>query len=1031
MFEAGDQVRLVEDPTRVGVIRKGTQMRGDEVWYRVQFADGVTNCRGSNLELIPDKPEDPLTFLEQGQFADIAALRRALTHVRLTGRLSDVIYSMEATNTEFYAYQFKPVLKLLQSPVGGLLIADEVGLGKTIEAGLIWTELRSRLDLSRLLVVCPAPLREKWQQELRRRFGVSASIEDAAGVGDRLAATVGTREGFAMIASIQGLRPPRDWDEEDPRRARGTIKLAHLLQAHANTDPLVDLLVIDEAHHLRNPETQTNELGQLLRHVAAHVILLSATPIHNKNNDLLTLLKLIDENIVAANSSFEEILLANRPLIHARDHLLKRATPDRALLAATLSEAMSHRLLRENRQLTSIRETLLDTSVGLDEHRRSELAWQLDSAHLLGSVLTRTRKRDVTEHRVIREPKAEFVPMTDAERECYDRVTEIVRKYSEGRLVNEKFLLVMPQRLVSSCMPAAVMGWLRGLAPDEDGDTIAWRPTTTPHGKLLGPLTEEIAIQIRGRIDIDSLVRSDSKYARLRSALKEFLREHPDDKVVLFSSFRQTLGYLADRLRDDGIGSSILWGGGDRPKDEVIREFEQSKTVKVLLSSEVGGEGVDLQFCWVVINYDLPWNPMKVEQRIGRIDRLGQKRPKVAVWNLFYDETIDARIYQRLYEKLNLCTTALGDFEELLGEAFQSLGLDLLTQRLSPEQEIARIEQTRVAIENKRRHELDLEEKAHTLAAYGDYVVNKIQAARELRRWITPDDLYVYVREFLDEFATGYKLSHVADDCYELDLPRQLRYELSSFCEASARSARPRVVVDNPSKIVFSTNVVDPLRGEYEVISQLHPLIRFATTKVSEDRGRIRPAVAVRVRSVDAPAIPPARYVLAAWTWSAEGVQVVERLVYVAVRTDCDGFVDDSMTERLVTACIARGEHWHDASGLLDLGSTRDLAVCVLREMEGRYESFRRTIDAQNQDRADIASRSIDEHLSRQQQLFTERIGRHRAAGRKGLQRADEENLRRIEEKLRQRLHEIESKRVTRFRHDEILLGVIQVDGGS
>lgn len=1026
-FEAGDRVRLREDPTRVGVVLKGTQQRGQEIWLRVQFTDGHTFCRSSNLELIPDVPEDPLTLLEQGQFADISSLRRALTHVRLTGRLSDVIYSMEATNTEFYAYQFKPVLKLLQSPVGGLLIADEVGLGKTIEAGLIWTELRSRLDLSRLLVVCPAPLREKWQQELRQRFGVSASIEDAAGVADRLSSTIGTQDGFAMIASIQGLRPPKEWDEQDARGAKGTVKLAHLLQSHANTDPLVDLLVIDEAHHLRNPETQTNELGQLLRHVAAHVVLLSATPIHNKNNDLLTLLSLIDENLVETASNFEEILIANRPLIYARDQLLRNSAPDRKAIGATLAGAMEHRLLKDNRQLTSIRDTLSDHRVALDEHTRSELAWQLDSAHLLGAVLTRTRKRDVTEHRVIREPKAEFVPMTEAERECYGRVTEIVRKYSEGRLVNEKFLLVMPQRLVSSCMPAAVMGWLRGLEPDEDGDTIAWRPTSTPKGRLLGPLTEEIARQIQGRVEIDTLVRTDSKYGRLREVLLEFFRSHPEDKVVLFSSFRQTLGYLADRLRDDGIGTSILWGGGDRPKDEVIKEFEQSRSIKVLLSSEVGGEGVDLQFCWVVINYDLPWNPMKVEQRIGRIDRLGQKRPKVAIWNLFYDETIDARIYQRLYEKLDLCTTALGDFEALLGDAFQSLGLDLLTQRLTPAQEDARIEQTRVAIENRRRHEMDLEEKAHTLAAYGDYVVNKIHAARELRRWITPDDLYVYVNEFLEQYAPGYKLSHVAGDRYELDLPREVRYELSTFCEKSGRSARPRLVVDNPSKLMFSTNVVDTTRGEFEVVSQLHPLIRFATAKVGQDRAQVRPAVAIRVRSHDAALPGPARYIFAAWTWSAEGVQVIERLVYVAVRTDGGEFVDEMTTERLVTACITRGEHWHDASGVLDLGATRDLAVKALKEMEDRYETFKRTIDAQNLDRADIATRSLEEHLTRQRGLFASRIQRHVEAGRRGLQRADEENLRRIEEKLRHRLHEVNSKRITRFRREEILLGVIEV----
>src|SRR6185369_2901864 len=119
-------------------------------------------------------------LLRNTQFGTADDLRRTITHVRLTGRLADVIYSMEATNTDFYAYQFKPVLKMLLSPSNGILIADEVGLGKTIEAGLIWTELRCRFDMRRLMVICPAVLQEKWQDELERRMGVKADIVSAA-----------------------------------------------------------------------------------------------------------------------------------------------------------------------------------------------------------------------------------------------------------------------------------------------------------------------------------------------------------------------------------------------------------------------------------------------------------------------------------------------------------------------------------------------------------------------------------------------------------------------------------------------------------------------------------------------------------------------------------------------------------------------------------------------------------------------------------------------------------------------------------
>ena len=141
----------------------------------------------NQLERVDEAP-DALTDFRDGKFSAPVDLRRALTHLRMTGRLADMIYSIGATNTEFHAYQFKPVLKLLNAPSQGLLIADEVGLGKTIEAGLIWTELVARFapECRRLLVVCPKPLVQKWREELRSKFNVNASECTAADVLDRL-----------------------------------------------------------------------------------------------------------------------------------------------------------------------------------------------------------------------------------------------------------------------------------------------------------------------------------------------------------------------------------------------------------------------------------------------------------------------------------------------------------------------------------------------------------------------------------------------------------------------------------------------------------------------------------------------------------------------------------------------------------------------------------------------------------------------------------------------------------------------------
>lgn len=321
-------------------------------------------------------------------------------------------------------------------------------------------------------------------------------------------------------------------------------------------------------------------------------------------------------------------------------------------------------------------------------------------------------------------------------------MTDVVRDYAATKGVNEAFLLVTPQRQMSSSMPAALRAWLSKRVEvdpfaemDEDAEDIY---------QHLGPLTRAIVERSDEFVDLDELIANDSKYARLRKIVAGFFGQHPDAKIVLFSSFRATLAYLAERLREDGFSTIQLTGETKTDKADVIDTFADPNGPQILLSSEVGGEGVDLQFSWVVINYDLPWNPMRVEQRIGRVDRLGQEAEKVLIWNLFYDDTIDSRIYEKLYEKLDLCRQALGDFEAVLGDKIRQLTVSLLRGHLTPEQEAARIDQTAQALQLLKQDEERLEADAAQLMAYGDYILRHVNAARELKRWVTPEDLRSY-----------------------------------------------------------------------------------------------------------------------------------------------------------------------------------------------------------------------------------------------------------------------------------------------
>ncbi len=347
-MRAQGPVRRIHDPSHVGILTGEQRMRGDRRYLQVRFSSGTQWVAEDQLEPGPSTADSPSDLLLSCRLSTPADLRRTLVHAKLSGRLADVIYSMEATNTDFYAYQFKPVIKLLESPARAILIADEVGLGKTIEAGLIWTELQTRFDKRRLLVLCPAALREKWRDELMSRMGLDPQIVNAKQLLGALRNEEHMARGFALIGSLQGLRPPRDWEDGD--NSSDTAQLARFLVESRSGEGLIDMLVIDEAHHLRTRGTLTSQLGTWVREVSDYAVLLSATPIHNTNRDLFQLLSLLDPDTFSRDSVFSQILEANRPLVEARDLILRQGI-DREHLLALLRRAQEHDLLSTNRQL--------------------------------------------------------------------------------------------------------------------------------------------------------------------------------------------------------------------------------------------------------------------------------------------------------------------------------------------------------------------------------------------------------------------------------------------------------------------------------------------------------------------------------------------------------------------------------------------------------------------------------------------------------------------------------------------------------
>lgn len=1030
-MEVGSRVRMVNDPARIGVATGRATARAGREYAQVAFPDQTTMVPLDQLELVPDLGESPIELLRRGRFARPSDLYRTLTHIRLAGRLANFIYSLETTDTDFYAYQFKPVLKLLQSSSTGILVADEVGLGKTIEAGLVWTELRSRFDLQRLLVVCPAMLRNKWARELGRRFGVKAVICDAEELVSTLE-QVKSREvnDCALVVSFQGTRPPADWDSPEVGGPRAA--LARLLSDSAQEAPLIDLLVIDEAHYMRNPDTRTFELGMLLRGTSQFAMLLSATPVHLRSDDLFNLLRIVDEDVFNERDVFEFIRQANTRLIALRDVVLAGRL-DALLLRAEISSALKHPLLMGNRQLEQLMGAI-DTLGDLrDPKVRVDVASRLEAANLLGFAVSRTRRREVKEWRAVRDAKTLDVQMNVLERRFYDSVTAIVKDYCTQADQAEGFLLVMPQRQAASCMAAAMWAWSQDDTTvaeelfDELGIELPEAEATSP-----GPVVSEIRARVRDFASLTELTAHDTKYARLRDELRSLLAGSPREKVVLFSSFRATLRYLQRRLHQDGISSALLLGG-DPDQQATLERFAQPDGPSVLLSSEVGSEGIDLQFAWVLVNYDLPWNPMKVEQRIGRLDRLGQQSPQVVIWNLVHVDTIDERIYNRLLVRLGIFKHTLGDLEVVLGERMVSLTRDLMRRDLTPAQEEARIDQTAVALENVRRNEEVLEQEASSLVAYGDYIIQQVEAARSLSRRIKAADTQRYVADYLAAQYPGCRIVQDASDPSVMSI--QLSPAAKSDLQLSIRERRTSVATlltrNDPGAVRcrFSDRVKVATGAGEEIVNQFHPLVRFVADQAEERHSVGFPAVSARIPSTAfADAVPAGDYWMAVSRWTFEALRVSEQLWFSVTPADGGMPLSDEASERFVTTVADAGQDWNiDEADVLLAVAADAIEQTLLVRAQTAYEAYAAGVKAQNEDRADAQVRSLSAHLESQRTKYETLRDRHLARGNTGLARVQDGTIERLAARIERERVAVNAKRQVRSRLDDIAVGIVRV----
>lgn len=1022
----GVRVRFKRNPARQGIAQAESHSIGGKLHQYVLLDDGKKKATPVfELEILPDEA-DPIGDLRRGQLGVTADLAQRLTDIRLRGRLTDLIYSMEATNTEFFAYQFKPVVKILNANSRGLLIADEVGLGKTIEAGLVWTELAARYDLKRLLIVCPKSLQAKWRSELSSKFGVRSQIANAQDVLDALNDPATRADGFALVASLSALRPPKSWDDEgeeayDTARA----KLARVLNDEADGEPLFDLVIIDEAHHLRNSSTAQSELGRLLCAASDYKLLLSATPINLKSEDLRVLLSLLEPDLFEKKWIFDQLERENRPLIEARTKALSSSTTLEEL-KDYIAKMPRPQLLETGGRLEDLEKKLVASTGELTPHVRGQIASKLEEMSLLGSVINRTRRRDVQAEQVKRRASVRRWAMSDVERAVYDQVSQIIREYASGGV--EGFLLSMPQRLMASSMPAAIEHWQSQPSHfdlDEELDDV---------DSLSGPLVARLSEFANGFPALAELKSKDSKKYLLLQALRETWERFPDEKLIIFSSFRRTIDYLAEELQRLDIAVFAMHGSSAKPREVTLADFEAYLGPAVLLTSEIGGEGLDLQFCSRLINFDLPWNPMKVEQRIGRIDRIGQQSQSIEIISLICAGTVEDRIYERLYERLKIIEQTLGGFESILGEQIFGLERRLLDPKMTPNEQEEEISRAAQQIENKKIDEEALEKEAGGLIAHGDMILEQINKAHEQQHKVGNHELYRYLEESLrTEFpGSGIQRAATGLELFEISLSWDARAALANFLNQHAKRLQTDFRRNNETVLVCFDRIetAKSTRSKPELITWAHPLVRFC----SELRKKIYPdgmaPIAVAARFNTRPdGIQSGKYAIRIETWGISGFADKEAIEIAAVELSKPKEVlrENEANELLAAWLLNEGIEFVPTANELAMAADH-VEVELQGSLRSRWEDWLAYENANFSDRKATRIQVLERQINERSLKSEAEIQKLRKEGKLKTIPARQGKFARYEATVRQKIQKIEAEQTFEFSEAKIVaVGLIEV----
>lgn len=762
-YKIGNKVIKAESEGHGTIIEVMPARRGRQL-YKVSWGNSVTDELEVNL--LPDCDiSDPFERCMSGIFGSYSEYSKKNTTFKIRSSNNSTISSLKASKTLFRAYQFKPLLKFLNSPNRRLLIADEVGLGKTIEAGHIMLELKARRELHHVLIVCPKSLQRKWKDELAFKFGLQFKIYDSQ--KELINDMQEHRVSVHAIVNYEKIRMKRQ-KNKDEKKSKDEMQ-KNIVEYLSQNDFHFSLVLCDEAHKMRNRETQTYKGAEIIMSQANAAVFLTATPVMISTENLYNLLHLLDNTRYYNYQIFDNRLQENRPFVEAltdlNHHVALPVIANRLNEAEILTRFFSDEVEIFSHQTTvgkafaedAMYQEIIQMLNGEDNSKnRARLQYLISSMSMMNNIFSRTRKREVTTDmsQAERKPHMRKVVLTEQERAEFDKVIE-------------EYI-------------------------DDNSYTDYWGEEVLTQGGSLGLVQKkrQVASSVYAYLNSESSLDNgideyaeypDAKFEELLKIIDKVF-SHGNKKIVIFALFRKTLKYLQIRFKQRGFGTLMIHGMVDNRVD-VLDEFKNNPNAHILLSSEVGSEGLDMQFCNSMVNYDLPWNPMVVEQRIGRIDRFGQKSPTVNIYNIIVADSIQEDIYIRLLDRIGIFRGTIGDMEAILDaplerggnvtiqDVYNKLEKELYTSRLTEEEKRRKIAEIELAVANEKESIKHLEEGLDNALTNDAYFRDEINRIQNNNAYVTEIELRNYLESVIRQELTTCSLEKVERDIYELQLP--------------------------------------------------------------------------------------------------------------------------------------------------------------------------------------------------------------------------------------------------------------------